>query len=158
MPVGTHRGCDDGPGFGGWMQIDFGDARRQAGKYLEYFRFVHRTAVGKAENLVVVQNPRGVQPGFHESNPWHEEHAAGARRPCSIAAGEPGRFGRYPYRRRSVVSSDSQHHLEYGWMQMEMLVHVDVIQRKPGSRECRKLGANLSLELLAHRRQRKIAD
>jgi len=43
-------------------------------------------------------------------------------------------------------------------MQMEMLVHVDVVQRKTGSRECRKLGANLSLKLSAHGRQRKIAD
>src|ERR1700732_5296335 len=64
--------------------------------------------------------------------------------------GEPEGLIGHPHRRNTVLAADSQQHLPQGWMQMEMLVHIDVIESQPGARERGKLCADLRFQLSAH--------
>src|SRR5260370_25857487 len=68
---------------------------------------------------------------------------------------EPKRLIGHPHSRNTVLAADSQQHLQQGWMQMEMLVHIDVIESQARSRERRKLCADLRFQLSAHRGKRE---
>jgi len=114
----------------------------------------HPAAPGDAEDLVVADEPRAIEPPAQR----RDDRRPGRRRGSLAGERQPqrrDRLGRQPHRAHPVIAADLDDEPGDGRVQVNVLVPVDMVEREPRRAERFELRADFGGEL-APRGGRKI--
>src|SRR5690242_6289744 len=141
------------------MEVQLADAVGQPVDEAQHPLLRHGAAPGEAEDVVVDGHARRGEPAAQQAGPEVERRdPATAALPCPAAAPFGGvdygaRLARHAHGPRAERAADPEDQPGDGWVQVYVVVRVDVVERQPGRVERLELRADLAFELTPYRRQ-----